>query len=123
MNTITKTYNNFTRRIARFFDIKSRLRDWLGNLLLSSQEFIDIISDEVVNQTDDIQTKVNDWIYECESLEDKVNDLEYKVDDFEENILYDIKDDAQRQVAHARDELTKNYEAVITFRMKENNNE
>ena len=123
MNTITKTYNNFTRRIARFFDIKSRLRDWLGNLLLSSQEFIDIISDEVVNQTDDIQTKVNDWIYECESLEDKVNDLEYKVDDFEENTLYDIKDDAQRQVAHARDEFTKNYEAVITFRKKENNNE
>ena len=29
MNTITKTYNNFTRSIARFFDIKSRLRDWL----------------------------------------------------------------------------------------------
>ena len=119
MNTITKTYNKYTRSIARFFDIKSRLRDWLLN---DSQEFIDMISDEVINQTDDIQTKVNDWIYECESLEDKVNDLEYKVDDFEENILYDIKDDAQRQVAHARDELTKNYEAVITFRMKENNN-
>ena len=119
MNTITKTYNNFTRSIARFFDIKSRLRNWL----ISDIELHDMIYDEVHSQTADDLSKVNDWIYECESLEDKVNDLEYKVDDFEENILYDIKDDAQRQVAHARDELTKNYEAVITFRMKENNNE
>ena len=119
MNTITKTYNNFTRSLGRFFDIKRLLRDWL----FSSSYLEDMIHDEIINQTDDIQTKVNDWIYECESLEDKVNDIEYKVDDFEENILYDIKDDAQQQVAHARAELTKNYEAVITFKMKENNNE
>ena len=79
----------------------------------------DIVDPELFG--DDL-SKVNDWIYECESLEDKVNDLEYKVDDFEENILYDIKEDAREQIANARDEFHKNYEAVITFRRKENDN-
>ena len=119
MNTITKTYNNFTRGLGRFFDIRRLLRNWL----FSDIELHDMIYDEVYSQTSDNMSKVDDWVYEVESLEDKVNDIEYKVDDFEENILYDIKDDAQRQVAHARAELTKNYEAVITFKMKENNNE
>ena len=71
MNTIVKTYNNITKSLGRFFDIRRLLRNWL----FSDIELHDMIYDEVYSQTSDNMSKVDDWVYEVESLEDKVNDF------------------------------------------------
>lgn len=122
MNTITKTYNNISRSLGRFFDIKTLLRDWL----FSSNYLEDMIHDEVHTQTADSISKVDDWVYEVESLEDKVNDFEYKMDDWEYETLNTIENEARDTVAQAKTDILAlinsqcNVQLIIT--KKENDN-
>ena len=120
MNTIVKTYNDITKSLGRFFDIRRLLRNWL----FSDIELHDMIYDEVYSQTSDNMSKVDDWVYEVESLEDKVNDFEYKLDDWEYSILDDIQSEAQSTLEQARkdilDLVKSEWNVQLTLIKKEN---
>ena len=118
MNSITKTKKNFLSGLTRFFDIKTRLRNWL----FSDNELQYMIQDEVYSQTSDNMSKVDDWVYEVESLEDKVNDFEYKIEEFEDYTLDNIEREASNQVRELMDEVRNDYVVELTLTKKENAN-
>ena len=120
MNTIVKTYNDITKSLGRFFDIRRLLRNWL----FSDIELHDMIYDEVYSQTSDNMSKVEDWVYEVENLEYKVDEFETKLDNWEYEILDDIERDAQSTLEQARkdilDLVKSEWNVQLTLIKKEN---